>query len=64
MINWKYGACGEFFDYKGYTVVKQDHPKLSKYQITKEDANKDLIHITTADTINDVKQTINELCEN
>jgi len=61
-VKWKIGACGEYFDYKGFTVIKQDHPILEKYEITIENQySKDLIHIHTGETLGDVKLIIQNL---
>ena len=48
-------------DYKGYTIILQSHPKLDKYEITKEDHNKELVHISTASTITQAKDYINNI---
>ena len=58
-MKWQYDACGTYTDYKGYTIIDQQHPKLIRFQITKEDKNGELIHVGLASTITDAKLIIN-----
>lgn len=63
-IKWLYDACGEYFDWRGFTIIKQDHPKLLKYEITKEDPTTgELHHVAVCSTIKSVKETISLLIE-
>lgn len=56
---WYTGACGEYAEYKGYTIIKQDHPMLSKYEICHgEDEYSQLKHIDVANTLNECKEII------
>lgn len=59
-LKWKYGACGAYADYKGYIITLQDHPKLCKYNIEKENRKGDLYFIDHASTIEDAKEKINK----
>jgi hypothetical protein len=56
---WQYDACGTYADYKGYTIIDQQHPKLIRFEITKEDSMGELIHIGLASTISEAKKIIN-----
>jgi len=58
---WNIGACGTYSDYKGYTIINQSHPDLIKYEITKENDNKELIHVDLAPTIKESKRLIDIL---
>lgn len=61
-VNWLYDACGEHFVYKGFVVIKQDHPALLKYEIcTWNQQTDELHHQGVADTLKAVKDTINDL---
>ncbi len=56
---WNIGVCGEYSDYKGYTIIKQDHPMLLKYEICYgEDEYAELEHIDIASTLNECKEII------
>lgn len=58
---WKIGACGEYADYKLYTIIKQDHPMLLKYEICYgENEYSDLEHIDVANTLDKCKKIIDE----
>lgn len=61
-MKWCYDACGEYTRYRGYIVIKQDHPDLIKYEITKEiEPDGELIHIGLASTVEEFKDKIKEL---
>lgn len=58
---WKYGACGEYTEYKHHVIIKQIHPNLERYLICKELENLELENITTASNLKSAKETINEI---
>lgn len=61
-VIWKYDACGEYFDYKGYVVLRQTHPKLAPYLICKVVGKEEqLIDQDIAYTIPNAKDTIDKL---
>ena len=58
-MKWKIGACGEYAEYKGYTIIKQDHPELLKYEICFSlDDHTPLKHIALANTLKECKEII------
>ena len=63
-MEWLYNACGTYCIYKGYIIINQEHPGLTKYAIYKEDAKLSLIFQGVASTMILSKQAINELIEN
>jgi len=54
-MKWKYDACGTYADYRGYTIIDQQHPKLIRFQVTKENNKGELIHVGLAPTITEAK---------
>jgi hypothetical protein len=59
---WKYDACGTYADYKGYTIIDQQHPNLIRYEICfAPDDYSELKHIGLSSTINDAKELINNI---
>ncbi len=60
-IKWKYDACGEYCDYHNYVVIKQEHPRLDKYLICREDERGELHTITTTNSMSEFKKTIKKL---
>lgn len=58
-MKWQYDACGTYADYKGYTIIDQQHPNLIRFEITKEDEGGELRHIGLASTIKEAKQIVN-----
>ena len=63
-MEWLYDACGTYVIYKGYIIINQEHPGLTKYAIYKEDTNLSLIFQDVASTMVLSKQLINRLIEN
>lgn len=56
---WNVGACGEYTEYKGYIIIKQEHPILLKYEICySKDEYSELEHIATANTLNECRRII------
>jgi hypothetical protein len=60
-MKWLYDACGEYCNYKGYVIIKQDHPKLMKYALYREKYNKSLVFEGTACTLESIKDLVNEI---
>lgn len=64
---WCYGACGEYLDYKKYTIIKNDHPALLKYEIALSSDGSDygdLIYVGQCSTLKEAKEMINILLKN
>jgi len=63
-MEWLYDACGTYCIYKGYIIINQEHPGLTKYAIYKEAEDLSLTFEGVASTMVLSKQLINEIFEN
>ena len=58
-MKWYYDACGTYTEYKGYTIIKQEHPNLERYAIYM-DCGEELQFIATASNVQQFKEIIND----